>query len=111
MTREKVHILRCASAFGVAAYAKNTPHFSGLARLVYGSFCGVINYCVIPAKRLCRNSGITIKVVMPAQAGIQNSLILLDSPVSSTGQAQSRASLEFIRRMPDGMTTMAIYYL
>ena len=52
-----------------------------------------------------------IKVVMPAKAGIQRSfppptgtfegklrwgtslLIILDSPVSSTGQAQSRASL------------------
>jgi hypothetical protein len=30
---------------------------------------------------------------MPANAGIQNSLKILDSPVSSTGQAQSRASL------------------
>ena len=28
----------------------------------------------------------------------------LDSPVSSTGQALRRASLEFIRRMLDGMT-------
>jgi len=53
-----------------------------------------------------------INNVMPAKAGIQTSSRrktgtsskLLDSPVSSTGQAQSRASLEFIRRMLDGMT-------
>ncbi|OGP90550.1 MAG: hypothetical protein A2031_07830 [Deltaproteobacteria bacterium RBG_19FT_COMBO_43_11] len=32
----------------------------------------------------------------------------LDSPVSSTGQALRRASLEFIRRMLDGMTKMVI---
>ena len=38
-------------------------------------------------------SEINIKVVIPAQAGIQNLLIILDSPVSSTGQAQSRALL------------------
>ncbi len=30
---------------------------------------------------------------MPVKTGIQNMLIILDSPVSSTGQAQSRASL------------------
>jgi hypothetical protein len=35
-------MLRCASSFGVAAYAKNMPHFSGLARLAFGSFYGVI---------------------------------------------------------------------
>jgi len=28
----------CTSSFGVAAYTKNTPHFSGLARLVSGVF-------------------------------------------------------------------------
>jgi hypothetical protein len=38
-------------------------------------------------------SEIIIKLVIPAQAGIQNLLKILDSPVSSTGQAQSRASL------------------
>jgi hypothetical protein len=42
MTPEKVHMLRCASSFGVAAYKKYTPHFSGLARLASGAFCGVI---------------------------------------------------------------------
>jgi len=31
--------------------------------------------------------------VIPAKAGIQNMLKMLDSPVSGTGQAQSRASL------------------
>jgi hypothetical protein len=36
---------------------------------------------------------IIIKLVIPAQAGIQNLLIILDSPVSSTGQAHRRASL------------------
>ena len=43
---------------------------------------------------------ITIKVIIPVvddlqvtQAGIQKLLIILDSPVSGTGQAQSRASL------------------
>jgi hypothetical protein len=30
---------------------------------------------------------------MPTKVGIQNLLKILDSPVSSTGQAQSRASL------------------
>jgi len=35
-------MLRCASSFGVAAYAKNTPHFSGLARLASGTFYDVI---------------------------------------------------------------------
>jgi hypothetical protein len=43
------------------------------------------------------------EIVIPAKAGIQQLLKLLDSPVSSTGQAY-RASLEFIRRMLDGMT-------
>jgi hypothetical protein len=42
------------------------------------------------------------------KAGIQNLLKMLDSPVSSTGQAQRRALLEFIRRMLDGMTKMVI---
>jgi hypothetical protein len=40
-------------------------------------------------------SGIAIKVVIPAQAGIQHLLKILDSPVSSTGQALRRASLEY----------------
>ena len=35
----------------------------------------------------------SFKIVIPAKAGIQKLLKLLDSPVSSTGQAQSRASL------------------
>ena len=35
----------------------------------------------------------TIKIVIPAQAGIQNVMKILDSPVSSTGQAHRRASL------------------
>jgi hypothetical protein len=42
MTPEKAHMLRCASSFVVAAYAKNTPHFSGLARLASGAFCDLI---------------------------------------------------------------------
>ncbi len=32
---------------------------------------------VIPAQRLCRNGEITVKVVMPAQAGIQEKEIEL----------------------------------
>ena len=32
---------------------------------------------------------------MPAKVGIQNLLKILDSPVSSTGQAHRRASLEY----------------
>ena len=32
-------------------------------------------------------------IVIPAKAGIQNLLIILDSPVSGTGQAHRRASL------------------
>jgi hypothetical protein len=34
---EKVHMLRCVSSVDVAAYAKNTPHFSGLACLASGA--------------------------------------------------------------------------
>jgi|GEM_PF-2195198 len=34
-----------------------------------------------------------VNIVIPAKAGIQNMLKILDSPVSSTGQAQSRALL------------------
>ncbi|OGP68471.1 MAG: hypothetical protein A2W27_01835 [Deltaproteobacteria bacterium RBG_16_44_11] len=50
----------------------------------------------------------SFKIVIPAKAGIQNLLKILDSPVSSTGQALRRALLEFIRRMLDGMTKMVI---
>jgi len=39
--------LRCASLFGVAAYAKNTPHFSGLARLASEDFYKLVNIFVI----------------------------------------------------------------
>ena len=64
----------------------------------------VISICTILAKKYTQTchagpgdcvaiSEIIIKLVIPAQAGIQNLLIILDSPVSSTGQAQSRASL------------------
>ncbi|HOE79934.1 MAG TPA: hypothetical protein PLX58_05595 [Smithellaceae bacterium] len=45
------------------------------------------------ARRLCRNRKETVNIVMPVKTGIQNMLIILDSPVSSTGRAQSRASL------------------
>jgi len=44
---EKAHMLRCASTFVVAAYGKNTPHFSGLARLASGAFCGVIKQKIV----------------------------------------------------------------
>jgi hypothetical protein len=37
--------------------------------------------------------GINIKIVIPAKAGIQYWLIILDSPVSRTGQALRRATL------------------
>jgi len=42
--------------------------------------------CVIVSESAINN-------VMPVKAGIQKQLKILDSPVSSTGQAQSRASL------------------
>jgi hypothetical protein len=38
---EKAQILRCAAPVVVAAYAKSTPHFSGFARLVSGTFCAI----------------------------------------------------------------------
>jgi hypothetical protein len=44
-------------------------------------------------RRLCRNRKEAVTIVIPAKAGIQNMLKILDSPVSGTGQAQSRASL------------------
>jgi hypothetical protein len=46
-----------------------------------------------PAGRLCRNRKEAVNIVMPVKTGIQNMLKILDFPVSSTGQAQSRASL------------------
>ncbi len=48
---------------------------------------------VVPAKRLCHNKKIIPKIVILAEAGIQKLLIMLDSPVSGTGQAHRRASL------------------
>jgi hypothetical protein len=45
----------------------------------------------VSRRRLCRNRKEAINIVMPVQTGIQNMLKILDFPVSSTGQAQSRA--------------------
>jgi hypothetical protein len=66
MTPEKVHMLRCASSLGVAAYGKYTPHFSGLARLASGAFCGVIKQCHTGAGRypFIKNTGFRIKYGM-----------------------------------------------
>jgi len=48
----------------------------------------------IPALRDCVAIGEnSFKIVIPVKAGIQKLLKLLDSPVSSTGQALRRASL------------------
>jgi len=44
-------------------------------------------------RRLCRNSKEAVNIVMPVKTGIQNVLKILDFSVSSTRQAQSRASL------------------
>jgi hypothetical protein len=43
--------------------------------------------------RLCRNRKEAVKIAMPLKTGIQNILKILDPPVSSTRQAQSRTSL------------------
>jgi hypothetical protein len=47
----------------------------------------------VPRRRLCRNRKEAVNIVMPVKTGIQNMLKILDFPVSSTRQAQSRASL------------------
>jgi len=44
MTPEKVHMLRCASSFGVAAYKKYASLLRP-SRLASGAFCGVIKQC------------------------------------------------------------------
>jgi len=46
-------------------------------RYCIAASCGELT--IVSLKRLCRNSRITVKVIMLAQAGIQNSLIILDS--------------------------------
>ena len=53
------------------------------------SFAGVH----APPGRLCRNRKEAINIVMPVKTGIQDIMKILDSSVSSTGQAQSRSSL------------------
>ncbi|NLN39295.1 MAG: hypothetical protein GX155_06840 [Smithella sp.] len=47
----------------------------------------------VPRRRLCRNRKEAVNIVMPVKTGIQNVLKILDFSVSSTRQAQSRASL------------------
>jgi hypothetical protein len=39
---EKVHLLRCAATFVIAAYEKSTPRSSGFARLVSEAFCKAV---------------------------------------------------------------------
>jgi hypothetical protein len=50
-------------------------------------------FAFMSAKGPCRNRKEAVNIVMPVKTGIQNMLKILDSPVPSTRQAQSRASL------------------
>jgi hypothetical protein len=63
MTREKVHILRCASAFGVAAYAKIRLTSQASRTLSLELFDASSND------------------VIPAQAGIQKIVVRVFRPV------------------------------
>jgi hypothetical protein len=53
-TSEKVHLLRCASPFVIAAYVEDTPHASGLARLASGAFYEAVNFLKVVITRLDR---------------------------------------------------------